>query len=212
MSREPVVVFENFNFLAVDKPAGWLSVPSRLGAADERPCAGRWLEEKFGRLWPVHRLDEEVSGLLLFARTAEAHRVASMAFEGREVHKTYEAFTEGRADSGWKPGQSFEWKSRLMRGKKRAYEADYGKEAVTQAKWLGIDEVSGLLRWELHPLTGRSHQLRFELAKRGYPIAGDALYGAKAAWPTGGVALRSVALAWASPEAATLGWKNISLG
>lgn len=208
---EPTVVFENFNFLAVDKPAGWLSVPSRMGAADERPCAGRWLEEKFGRLWPVHRLDEDVSGLLLFARTAEAHRVASMAFEGHEVRKTYEAFSEGRADAAWKPGQSFEWKSRLMRGKKRAYEAAYGKEAVTQAKWLGFDSTTKLLKWELHPLTGRSHQLRFELAKQGFPIAGDSLYGAKTAWSAGGVALRSVALEWPSAAAASLGWKDISL-
>ncbi|MBS1983183.1 MAG: RNA pseudouridine synthase, partial [Bdellovibrionales bacterium] len=70
------IVFENPHFLAADKAPGWLSVPSRLGADDARPCVGRELEKTHGRVWPVHRLDLEVSGLILFARNAEAHRAA----------------------------------------------------------------------------------------------------------------------------------------
>ena len=63
------IVFENPRFLVVDKPSGWLSVPGRQGEADPRPCLSRELRAR-GQVFPVHRLDEEVSGLILFARDA----------------------------------------------------------------------------------------------------------------------------------------------
>lgn len=91
------ILFENPQFLVIDKPAGWLSVPGRQGEDDVRPCLGRELEKTHGRIWPVHRLDLEVSGLILYARTAAAHREASMAFERHRVQKTYQAFTAAAA-------------------------------------------------------------------------------------------------------------------
>ena len=74
-----------------------LTVPA---ASVMTTAARRWppAEQQLGqRLWPVHRLDREVSGLVLFARTAEAHRLAGGAFEGRRVDKQYQALTEGAA-------------------------------------------------------------------------------------------------------------------
>ncbi|MFM8269534.1 MAG: pseudouridine synthase [Pseudomonadota bacterium] len=184
-----VQLFENTNFLVVDKRPGFLSVPSRLGDKDERPCEiSEWSKLKEARLWAVHRLDEEVSGVLLFAKTAEAHRIANGWFENRLVHKMYEALTES-AESKFKINEKQIWKSRLLRGKKRAYERDFGKESVTEATFLG----NGL--WRLSPLTGRSHQLRFELAKHGFPVLGDELYGSKTASVIpGAIALRSIEL------------------
>lgn len=182
-------LFENTNFLVVDKRPGFLSVPSRLGEKEVRPCEiAQWSKAKQIRLWAVHRLDEEVSGVLLFAKTAEAHRIANSWFEKRLVHKTYEALTES-PDDKFKPQEKLVWKSRLLRGKKRAYERDFGKESVTEATFLGNS------LWRLSPLTGRSHQLRFEMAKHGFPVLGDELYGSKIepAIP-GAIALRSVEL------------------
>ncbi|HMN69804.1 MAG TPA: pseudouridine synthase, partial [Bdellovibrionales bacterium] len=70
------IVFENENLIAVDKPHGWLTTPAR-SADDPRPCLGRELQAAVGsQVYPVHRLDFEVGGLVLFARTAQAHRVA----------------------------------------------------------------------------------------------------------------------------------------
>ena len=201
------IIFENQHLCAVEKPGGVLTVPARTGAADPRPCLGRQLEQQLRvRLWPVHRLDLEVSGLVVFAKNADAHRVASSAFEQRRVHKRYEALTEGaeRADPAV---TTFKWESLLVRGKKRSFEAPHGKPAVTEsqllgrvpsARWLGPG-VEGppaeLLHFSLEPHTGRAHQLRVHLARAGFPVVGDALYGALVPFAVPlTIALRSVRL------------------
>ncbi len=181
-----------------------------MGAGDPRPCLGRDLERELGvRLWPVHRLDFEVSGLVLFARTAEAHRIASAAFEGRRVRKSYQALTEG-ADRIVSLPASFEWSSRLVRGKRRTFEAPHGAPARTHATAVACvlaasiaasDGPDQLLRFELAPETGRPHQLRVHLAHAGFPVAGDTLYGARSRLPDAHtIALRSVALSFDSEE------------
>lgn len=216
--RAPLtVVFENAAFVVVDKPAGWLSVPSREGAADERPCVGIELQEQIDlRLWPVHRLDLEVSGLLCFAKSAEAHRAASVWFEGRTVTKSYAAWVAESEllSPGAIPDTSLQrWESRLLRGKKRAYEHEVGKIAITEARCLGGHPAAAagalgvpctaVQRWELHPLTGRAHQLRYEMSRRIGPILGDALYGSKLSFERGGIALRAVELDFTAIAPAT---------
>ena len=186
------ILFENPHFVAVDKPVGWLTVPGRTGADDPRPCLGRELESQLkARVYPVHRLDAEVSGLVLFARGPRAHRAANAWFESHTVRKTYEALTEGDATAPV-PNETIEWRSNLLRGKKRAYESSHGKPAITRATYIGPHR--GSLLWKLEPLTGRSHQLRVHLASHGFPIVGDTLYGARLALATGGIALRAVRL------------------
>lgn len=192
------VVHAGGAFVAVDKPAGWLSVPGRLGGEDPRPVVGRVLEEQLAqRVWPVHRLDLEVSGLIVFALSAQAHKAASQWFEGRSVRKLYQALSAGEAPGSKNPGVEL-WTSNLVRGKKRSFEAPHGKRAETRAQCLGskLDRAGRAgLGWELEPLTGRSHQLRFEMARHGFPILGDGLYGAKDAWgDEGAIALRAVRL------------------
>ncbi len=213
------IVFDNEHVVAVDKPAGVLTVPSRMGSEDPRPCLGRTLEQTLGvRLWPVHRLDLEVSGIVLFARTADAHRLASDAFESRQVEKRYEALCEGSARVTTLPA-AFDWESRLVRGKRRAFAAPHGKTARTHAEvvarvsaahvtGLGPTATEGdLLHFALAPETGRPHQLRVHLAAAGFPIVGDDLYGSQLALADPeAIALRSVSLTFIGPNAArTLG-------
>jgi tRNA pseudouridine32 synthase/23S rRNA pseudouridine746 synthase len=206
------ILVEDDALVAIDKPPGALSVPSRTGRDDSRPCALYALSSRYGgrQVFPVHRLDEDVSGILVFARTPAAQRELSALFEARTARKRYEALVEDRADPG--PGArafeagEVEWESRLLRGKKRAYESPHGKLATTRARCEGAVSPSilgpaaagldgaRLLRFALEPLTGRSHQLRVHLASHGLPIVGDALYGARAAFPPGGIALRAVRL------------------
>jgi len=170
--------FENENFVLAMKPSGYLSVPSRFGDKDSRPVLGKKLEAQLGlRLFPVHRLDFEVSGLILFAKNASAHRAANQWFEQKKVRKVYQALTTGMPPE---LGKKFEWKSKILRGKKRAYESPVGKPSLTLAEYQG--QVRGLdgnqyLLWSLEPVTGRGHQLRFDLARHGFPIVGDVLYG-----------------------------------
>lgn len=192
------VVFENMDLIAVDKPHGWLTTPARE-ATDPRPCLGRELQAAVGRqIFPVHRLDFEVSGVVLFAKTKDAHTVAQKWFEDGTILKTYQAFSPAFGDiSEWREWRV--WKSRIAKGKKRAFEAPHGKDAETRARV--IEEIfakgSGvagtaadrlrssvnLFRWELVPVTGRPHQLRFEMYKHGFSILGDVLYGGKEAKP-----------------------------
>lgn len=205
-------MFENEHFLIVEKRCGYLSVPSRLRDAETRPCELQfWKKEKGMRLWAIHRLDEEVSGVLMFAKNSDSHRIANNWFEKKQIQKTYEALTE---PAGLKfPVSSVQvWKSRLLRGKKRAYEREFGKESLTQAthlKEVQFHEKFSL--WELHPITGRSHQLRFELAKHGFPVLGDELYGSKSKLKIpNAIALRAVKLELRGcPEREKLGLPEI---
>lgn len=187
------IIFQNDSVVAVDKPHGWLTIPARL-ADDPRPCLGRELQLRLGRqIFPVHRLDFEVSGLTLWALNPEAHRVAQEWFEKGSVRKLYQAWS-GVVNSGAGSAEVFgdwsEWKSRLVRGKKRAFEAAHGKPSVTLARV--ASESDDRLQWELVAVTGRPHQLRYEMSKRGFPILGDSLYGGAAAGRLGWIALRAV--------------------
>jgi tRNA pseudouridine32 synthase/23S rRNA pseudouridine746 synthase len=200
------IVFENEHFAVLDKPALVLSTPSREGAADERECLGIELQNQLGiQIFPVHRLDFEVSGLVMFAKNAKAHSIANGWFENKQVFKTYQAYSSGQSYDHIpadvknfrdkltpKTGEKFFWKSRLLRGKRRSYDHATGKPSETEAIYLGKDPKTGWHHWELHPLTGRPHQLRFELSSHGFPIVGDELYGSKVKFTKPGIALRAV--------------------
>ncbi|MBX3021771.1 MAG: RNA pseudouridine synthase [Bdellovibrionales bacterium] len=189
MLASPVhIVFDNENLVAVDKSACWLTTPARE-RDDPRPCLGRDLQALLKQqIYPVHRLDFEVSGLVLFAKTPSAHRSAQKWFEQQMVDKTYQAVCERTGGtSEWS-----EWRSHLVRGKRRSFEAPHGSLSITRARL--ADPVRRL--WELMPVTGRPHQLRVEMARHPGPIEGDVLYGAtvEATDSARGIALRAVAL------------------
>ena len=184
------IVFENDHLVLLNKPAGVLTVPSRIGEDDKRPCLGTYLQEvRQIQIFPVHRLDVEVCGLVIFAKSASAPRISNLWFEHKLIHKTYSAFTEGEAN--FQVGVPLEWKCKLLRGKKRAYESPVGKDSLTLATFLGKKEKG--LQWDLSPVTGRSHQLRYELYRHGCPILGDNLYNSTQPW-SHGIALCSYAL------------------
>ena len=126
------------------------------------------------RLYAVHRIDQDTSGLVIYARTDAAHRTLSMAFENREVGKTYHALVHGRPD--WDELEVTEplradgdAKHRTVRDKKN------GKDARTLFRFIGS---CGPYSWiEAKPVTGRTHQIRVHLALSGLTIACDPLYG-----------------------------------
>lgn len=189
--RELKPLFLNDEVCVVEKPPMWLSVPGRFGE-DGRPVLGLRLQEQLGKqIWPVHRLDFEVSGVIAYALSAKAHRILSKAFEAHLVKKCYQAFSSG---SGFEVGEKGEWRCHLHRGKKRSSEKPWGELAIT------LFEVTSqigenILEWRLYPKTGRSHQLRYELYRHGNPILGDVLYSSPFdARPHLGIALRSIQL------------------
>lgn len=201
------LIFHNEHFFILDKPAGYLSIPARIGPLDRRPCLQTLMSQAIhAPIWVVHRLDAEVSGLLIYARDAAAHRLANSWFEQRLVHKTYEALSVGNPPA---EGASALFKDVILKGKKRAYASSFGKAALTQVKYLGQLSWQGhsCCWWRLRPETGRSHQLRFQLASRGFPIVGDSLYGSELPWQAeAGIALKSVGLDFSScPRAGDFG-------
>jgi len=202
------IVFQNEAWCAAIKPAGMLSVPSRLGNEDARPCFGIRLEEQLGtRLWPVHRLDIEVAGLLLFAKDATAHREANTWFEKGLVRKRYAALSSAlrkEPDPRLHPGHALlldpkenleaSWSAPLVSGKRRSFVAAHGKESLTKACWQRHEHHKDKRLWRLEPLTGRSHQLRVHMALAGFPIAGDVLYGSELNFEGDGIALQACEL------------------
>jgi len=191
----PPIAWQSEHVVAADKPSGMLTIPGRLGVRDPRPCLVHAVARVVpGKIWIVHRLDLEASGLVLFARTAEAHRVLCVAFEHHAVRKTYDAWTEGTPPEP--VDRPLVWESSLLRGKRRAFETPLGKWSRTVAHYAGRVTWRGhrLVGWSLHPETGRPHQLRCQAASRGWPIAGDALYGSRVDFGPERIALRAVAL------------------
>ncbi len=183
-------IFENNDIIIIHKPALTLTVPSRMGEEDERTCLGTDLQKQLGQqIYPVHRLDYEVSGMVIFAKNPEAHKISNLWFEHKTIQKVYSAMTEGNPPI--KAGEHIEWKCKLLRGKKRSYESPHGKDSLTKAKL--IEKRSEGWLWELEPVTGRSHQLRYEMYRHQCPILGDALYSSTKEF-TPGIALKAFRL------------------
>ena len=199
------IIFQNENFVICDKPAQVLSVPSR-DREDPRRCLGIELQKELSQnIFPVHRLDFEVSGLIIFALNSKAHKVSQNWFESKLIRKKYLARTRIQDFSHWPPaiptdravieiqlGKEFYWRTQIQRGKKRSFESVHGEWAETQAVIFEIqnNEVS----WYLYPLTGKPHQLRLELSRRGFPILGDKLYGGQKNGHSDNISLRSISL------------------
>lgn len=167
-------VYCDHALVAVDKPAGMLSVPGR--GPDKQDCASARVMDRFSDALIVHRLDMATSGLLVFARGVHAQRTMSIAFASREVFKRYVAVVHGIVE---KDRGSIDlpliadWPNRPLQ-KVDVYD---GKPSLTRYVVIDRDPTTSTTRVELEPVTGRSHQLRVHLLAIGHPIVGDALYG-----------------------------------
>src|SRR6476620_7917514 len=93
MKKEAEIIFENEDLVALNKPAGMLSVPDRV---QSEPSLKDILQKKYERIFVVHRLDKETSGVIVFAKHEEAHKSLSLQFENRETVKWYEGLVLGR--------------------------------------------------------------------------------------------------------------------
>ncbi|MFT3684931.1 MAG: RluA family pseudouridine synthase [Phycisphaerales bacterium] len=189
------VIHQAADWLALDKPAGVLSVPGKgeVGAIS----VVSWVKERYphatGPL-TVHRLDMDTSGLLLVGLTPESQRSLSMLFEARGVEKSYVAVVAGRV------GQAsgvFDAPMRLdvPNRPRQVIDFEQGKPARTEFRVLAAEDDR--TRLKLVPLTGRTHQLRLHCAHAGHPIFGDIIYGDRTSAPR--LLLHAERLAFADP-------------
>lgn len=174
----PRIIFEDGSIAVVEKPAGMLSVRGKVAL----PSVEEWAAERFSdaqRPRAVHRLDMDVSGLLLIAKDDDTFCALQEQFRRRTVCKRYTAVLEGDAmpDSG-----TIELPLRpdpLDRPRQRA-DRLHGKPSLTRYRIL--KRGRGRVLAELEPVTGRTHQLRVHAAAAeglDSPVAGDTLYGAR---------------------------------
>jgi 23S rRNA pseudouridine1911/1915/1917 synthase len=190
------VIHRDDHLIAIDKPAGLLSVAT---AGEKRDTAFARLNaalaaERAGRPFVVHRLDRETSGLLLFARSADVRDRLQAAWD--RVTKTYLAVVEGEPSPAAGVVRNF-----LTEGKDLWVRASAGprpgsKEAIT--RYRVVTPRKGLALVEVELGTGRKHQIRVHLAGLGCPVVGDAGYGARTD-PAGRLGLHAWRLAFDHP-------------
>ncbi|QDX82266.1 RNA pseudouridine synthase [Denitratisoma sp. DHT3] len=171
----PLILYQDDALIVADKPAGLLSVPGR--GPERQDCLAARVQAHCADARIVHRLDMDTSGLLLLARGLEMLRRMSRAFEQRTVGKRYVALVHGHlAEDGGEIDLPLrcDWDNRP----RQIVDLARGRRALTRYRVLerhGAD-AEAVSRVELHPVTGRSHQLRVHLLSLGHPILGDPLY------------------------------------
>lgn len=177
------ILYEDNHCLAVNKPAGLLAQGDSTGDPSLLDEARAYLKARYAKpgnvfVGLVHRLDRPTSGVVVLARTSKGAARLSAQFAAGTIEKAYWSIVEGAPtdDAG-------EWVDRLRKDSARNVVTvvdraeGAGQEARVNYRVLG--RAAGTSWIELRPTTGRSHQLRVQLAARGLPIVGDRKYGAR---------------------------------
>jgi RluA family pseudouridine synthase len=168
---KPEILLETEAVVGINKPAGLLSIPD--GYNRELPHVAGLLAADFGKLWIVHRLDRDTSGVMILAKSPSAHRLINLQFEKREIRKIYHAIVVG--EPAW---EHLLVDQPLRVGGDRRHRTTIapktGKPAATEFKILQRYPKYTLV--EACPHTGYTHQIRAHLLFAGYPIVADPLY------------------------------------
>lgn len=179
-SRPVDILYEDENLLAVNKPAGLLSLDVTGRTEDTMlDRVNSFLAERGEKTaYPVHRIDFNTSGILLLAKNGRAGEILDRMIKERKIRKSYLCVVKGRPspDKGRLENQLFKDAK-----KNRVYVAEHtvkgSKTAITDYRVIASRD--GLSLVECHLLTGRTHQIRCQMAHAGHPLLGDDKYGSK---------------------------------
>ncbi|MBO9564272.1 MAG: RNA pseudouridine synthase [Niastella sp.] len=166
----PEILLENDHFVVLNKPSGLLSIPDREG---KEFSLKQMLQEKYGQIFTVHRLDRDTSGIIVFARDEETHKFLSKAFEERTVEKYYQGIVNGVPPIKQKTVNEPIAENMTKRGVMLIHQR--GKQSITDYEVLEEFGKFSLVQFRIH--TGRTHQIRVHMQHEGHPIVVDELYG-----------------------------------
>lgn len=166
------ILYEDDDLLIANKPAGLLVIPDRYKT--ELPSLNKLLEAQLQtKIWVVHRIDRDTSGVICFAKNEEAHRYLSILFQEHNIGKFYAGIVtgivhppEGRLESAIAEHPARNGKMVVARK---------GKMAVTDYKVAEQWPLYALVQFQIH--TGRTHQIRVHMQSIGHPLVCDELYG-----------------------------------
>lgn len=179
----PEILYEDNHLIVVNKPHGVLVHGDKTGDPTMEEIVKAWIKEKYhkpGNVFAksVHRLDRPVSGILILGKTTKGHTRLAKMFRDREIDKVYWALT-ARCPSP-AAGSARQWLTKDNEDNIVSWHdarVPNSKEAFTEYRFLR--EVKDLFLVELHPQTGRSHQLRVLMRSKRCPIAGDVKYNGR---------------------------------
>lgn len=164
------IIYENDHFIVVNKPAGLLSIPDRVGEEINLKAV---LKEKYGNIFTVHRLDRDTSGIIVFAKDETTHKQLSQLFESREMEKYYAGLVYGNMinTTGSIDAPIMEHPGKATKMLTHAK----GKVSLTDYEVLESFRLYSWVQFRIH--TGRTHQIRVHMQHIGHPIVCDDIYG-----------------------------------
>ena len=183
---EDAIVYFDSDVVVVDKPSGMLSVADEEGNIDTLLNHARTVVRRMDRrgkdsaLGVVHRLDRETSGVMVFARTASAHRALAEQFRAREMDRVYEAIVHGDATARRVETQLIPDRGDGLRGSFGHFRRQKGdappeaRLAITNIQ--PVESLRGATLIECRLETGRQHQIRIHLSELGHPLVGEQVY------------------------------------
>ena len=190
------ILYEDNHIIVVFKPAGILSQADKTGDDDMLTLIKKYIKEKYNKpgnvyLGLVHRLDRQVSGIMVFAKTSKAASRLSKEIRNNKMHKKYRAIIHGYLDK--KEGTLINRIEKLD-NKKVLIDTPLGKEAILNYKV--IKEKNNLSLVDIDLVTGRYHQIRIQFASINHSLLGDYLYNKM---DTNNLALVSYSLSFIHP-------------
>ena len=173
IETEIKIIHEDSSIVIISKPAGVYTIPDRY---DKKALnLYHYLKEKYGTIFTVHRLDKDTSGVIVFAKTAEAHKNLNTQFEKHTVKKLYHVILEGVLRDDEMDIDIPIAPSPVKKG--LSMPSARGKESLTKLKVL--ERFRSATFCEVNLITGRHHQIRVHCSTIGHPLLIDNLYGNK---------------------------------